>query len=1047
MEENLERATAVLYDQHANPALHAQATAFCTEIQNSPEGWQICLKLFVREPPSTDIARFFCLQTLEDLLRRRYATLGSNQRIFLRQTLWSYLTQQMNPAEKVFIRNKFVQAVVLLFANQYPSEWPSFFDDLLSLIRGQASAERQALMVDSFLRISHAIDDEVANQMIARDPKETARNTLIKDAMRETANVQLTETWREVLMSSYQSSAETADACLRLFARYVSWIDINLVVSESFIAALYQFLGQESLRSAACDCLTEIVGKGMLPLDKLNLVQALNVTSVLEGLDSEDLDFSEQVGRLINVFGLELCQIWDATAANPEARDASFALLQQVFPFLVKYLGSETDEASTNLFPFLQAYTTVLKSYIRIKGEDSIHQFKDNILALLRTIILKMKYDEDANHAFGDAAGPTDAEFIEMRKNLKKHFDAVGAIDKSLFVSFITSVVSDTFDKYSSEPSSVSWSDAELALHLVYICGESIQGPGQFSTGEGASLALAPLGQMISKMITSNVSQHPHVSIPFEFFENVARYPLFFETFPAYIPSVLEAFVDRRGLHNDVNFIRIRAYYLFRQFVHALKSKLSPFVNDVLNNIQGLLVVSRPPPFKVPASIDEDSVGMPFDSQLYVYEAVGILISVDGVPTEKQAELLQVGALEMGGSVYMWLTLQRTVAQAVLTPLMHQTEEIMRNELYKRDTPDNVVFTLQLNHLIRAIGSISKGFPDVDHLGRVTQGVPPWVSVFQQALTVVAAVLERMHESELIRDASRFAFQRMVGCMGHDILNSIGPLVTAGLLTNSTRRELVDFLPFISHITHKFKPAVFPIMNELIGPLLERVYASLNLPVEGTDDAMSLQELRKGYLNLLAQIFNSDMEGILVTEQNMPQLNTVLQSVLHFVKESGDPSSQKLAFSVLSKCVISWGAGDEAQINGASLPKNPKTGKPEKPAKLLAATAPKSALPGFESFLYGSILPILFQVPLNAAYDPKDGQCYLVMSEIASLHKTAFVAQGGKYVEYLRGRFLPEMGCDPRSAEAFLDALQNKDNKGLREVLAAFLSEHRKTHR
>ncbi|KAJ3162686.1 pre-tRNA nuclear export protein [Geranomyces michiganensis] len=1025
MEENLERATEVLYDQHANPALHAQATAFCTEVQNSPEGWQICLKLFVREPPSTDIARFFCLQTLEDLLRRRYATLNPEQRIFLRQTLWNYMTRQMNAAEKVFIRNKFVQAVVLLFANQYPSEWPSFFDDLISLIRGQASAERQALMIDSFLRISHAIDDEVANLMIARDQKETARNTVIKDAMRETANVQLTETWREILMSSYQSNAETADACLRLFARYVSWIDINLVVSEPFIAALYQFLGHESLRSAACDCLTEIVGKGMQPLDKLSLVQALNVTSVLEGLDSEDLDFSEQVGRLINVFGLELCQIWDATAANPEAREASFALLQQVFPFLVKYLGSEADEASTNLFPFLQAYTTVLKGYLKIKGEESIHEFKDNILALLRTIILKMKYDEEANHAFGDAAGPTDAEFIEMRKNLKKHFDAVGAIDQSLFVSFITSVVSETFDKYSSNPAQVSWSDAELALHLVYICGESIQGPGQFSTGEGPSLALAPLGHMISKMITSNVSQHPHVSIPFEFFENVARYPPFFETFPDYIPSVLEAFVDRRGLHNEVNFIRIRAYYLFRQFVHALKSKLSPFVNDVLNNIQDLLVVSRPPPLKLPASIDEDSVGMPFDSQLYVYEAVGILISVDGVPTEKQAELLQ----------------------AVLSPLMHQTEEIMRNELYKRDTPDNVVFTLQLNHLIRAIGSVSKGFPDVDHVGRLTQGVPPWVSVFQQALTVIAAVLERLHESELMRDASRFAFQRMVGCMGHDILNSIGPLVTAGLLTNSTRRELVDFLPFIIHITHKFKPAVFPIMNDLIGPLLERVFASLNLPVEGTDDALSLQELRKGYLNLLAQIFNSDMEGILVTEQNMPQLNTILQSVLHFVKEAGDPSSQKLAFSVLSKCVISWGAGDEAQINGASLPKNPKTGKPEKPAKLLAATAPKSALPGFDSFLYGSILPILFQVPLSAAYDPKDGQCYLVMSEIASLHKTAYVAQGGKYVEYLRSRFLPEMGCDPRAAEAFLDALQHKDNKGLREVLAAFLSEHRKTHR
>lgn len=55
-------------------------------------------------------------------------------------------------------------------------------------------------------------------------------------------------------------------------------------------------------------------------------------------------------------------------------------------------------------------------------------------------------------------------------------------------------------------------------------------------------------------------------------------------------------------------------------------------------------------------------------------------------------------------------------------------------------------------------------------------------------------------------------------------------------------------------------------MNDLFGPLMERIFSSLNQPVDGTDDALSLLELRRGYLNLLAQVFNSDMEGILITE-------------------------------------------------------------------------------------------------------------------------------------------------------------------------------------
>ncbi|TPX58420.1 hypothetical protein PhCBS80983_g03131 [Powellomyces hirtus] len=1023
MEESLERATAVAYDPSSDPAIAAQATAFCTQVQNSQDGWQMCLKLFVRVPRSTDVARFFCLQTLEELLRRRYTSLQPNHRMLLRQTLWNYLTQQMESDEILFIRNKFVQGVVLLFANQYPSEWPSFFDDLLSLLKN--GGERQSLMVDVFLRICHAIDDEIANQMIARDPKETVRNTGLKDAMRESAVAQVTSAWGDILMSSYQSNPDIANACLRLFARYVSWIDINLVVSESFVTALYQFLGMEALRTAACDCLTEIVGKGMQPLDKLNLIQALNVTSVLSRLESDDGDFAEQVGRLINILGMELCRIWEESVPFLEAWEASFALLQQVFPYLVQYLGSEIDEASANLFPFLQQYTGVLRQYIKLAGDGASEQMRDYILGLLHTIIMKMKYDENEDHSFGDDAGATDADFMDMRRNLKKHFDAVASISSSIFVSFVTSAVTSTFDKYSNDRNKVSWSDAELALHLVYLCGELTQGPNQFATGEGSSITLAPLGQMLTKMITSNISEYPHVSIPFQFFENVARYPPFFDTFPQYIPSVLEAFVDQRGLHHEVNYIRIRAYYLFRQYVHALKSKLSPYVDTVLNNIQDLLVVELPAPYKLPLHAEEDTAGLPFDSQLYVYEAVGILISLDGLSTDKQAKLLR----------------------AVLTPLMIQTEGIMQNELYKRDSPpDNIVFTLQLNHLIRAIGSISKGFPDVDHVAKAAHDVPPWVEVFQQALGVIAAVLERLHDSELIRDAARFAFQRMVGCMGHDILNHIGPLITAGLLTNSTRRELVDFLPFISHIAHKFKPAIFPIMNELIGPLLERVFASLNQPVEGTDDAMSLSELRKGYLNLLAQIFNSDMEGVLVTETNMPRLNTVLQSILHFVKEAGDPSSQKLAFSVLSKCVISWGAADQNQINGASLPKVGKGGKIDK-SKQLSAMPPKATLPGFDQFIYGSILPILFEVPLNSAFDPKDGQCYLVMSEIASLHKTIYVAQGTKYVEYLNSVYLPSIGCSPDATQRFLIELQQRDNKQLREVLAGFLSDHRKANR
>ncbi len=74
--------------------------------------------------------------------------------------------------------------------------------------------------------------------------------------------------------------------------------------------------------------------------------------------------------------------------------------------------------------------------------------------------------------------------------------------------------------------------------------------------------------------------------MPLIFFENVVRYYQFFEVQPDYIPTILEAFVDSRGLHNVVLQIRVRSWYLFHRYVKLLKSRMGPYVENVLTSIQ-----------------------------------------------------------------------------------------------------------------------------------------------------------------------------------------------------------------------------------------------------------------------------------------------------------------------------------------------------------------------------------------------------------------------------------------------------------------------------
>ncbi|RUS19794.1 hypothetical protein BC938DRAFT_475667 [Jimgerdemannia flammicorona] len=185
----------------------------------------------------------------------------------------------------------------------------------------------------------------------------------------------------------------------------------------------------------------------------------------------------------------------------------------------------------------------------------------------------------------------------------------------------------------------------------------------------------------------TEISTYPHPSVPLQFFENAVRYYQFFEIRPEGIPDVLEAFVDTRGLHHSMRQIRSRSWYLFHRFVKFLRPKMGNYVEIVLGSIQDLLVIQAelpaPSPSGTDSNISANNSGSTFDSQLYLFEAVGMLISHEAIPAEKQVKYLE----------------------AVLNPLVKGIQENMSKEMYN---PEDELFPLQLHHLIMAIGSVAK---------------------------------------------------------------------------------------------------------------------------------------------------------------------------------------------------------------------------------------------------------------------------------------------------------------------------------------------------
>ena len=71
------------------------------------------------------------------------------------------------------------------------------------------------------------------------------------------------------------SDSRLVSECLCVICAYISWIDISLIANERFYTLFIRFMKDQHLRESTCDCLCEIVAKGM---DSSAKVQAYRIS-------------------------------------------------------------------------------------------------------------------------------------------------------------------------------------------------------------------------------------------------------------------------------------------------------------------------------------------------------------------------------------------------------------------------------------------------------------------------------------------------------------------------------------------------------------------------------------------------------------------------------------------------------------------------------------------------------------------------------------------------------------------------------------------------
>ncbi|KAH9222783.1 Exportin-T [Leptodontidium sp. 2 PMI_412] len=1024
MDTQVENAIEIAWNPASDQTLKAQAFDFLNQLRTDASGRQACVTLFTRTPKCSDVVRLVSLDVVNNAIQTQQ--LDAQSLNYIKETLLEYIQRtygsgSQDQADPASLQNKLTQTLTFLFMALYKQGWENFMDDFLSLTSLQNNGSRDNFAgTVLYLRILGSIHDEIADVIISRSTADTKRNTELKDIMRARDVDKVASAWEEILSQWRGQNDSVVEMCLKVIGKWVSWIDISLIVHRGTLNILFDLAGrvnpgnaEDKVRDAAIDTFTEIVAKKMKPADKIGMIVFLNLGTVISQLiaspalhdlrttSSYDTDLAEAVAKLVNNVVFDIVKVLEDPHVETATRAQAEQLIQSFLPLLLRFFSDEYDEICSTVIPSLTDLLTFLR-----KAQPLPPAYSAMLPPVLNAIIQKMRYDETSS--WGNEDEQTDeAEFQELRKRLQVLQKSVAAVDEALYVEILSNVVGTTFQNLEQQGGQMDWRDLDLALHEMYLFGElTVPNGGLYAKSQPSSVAAERLIIMMSTMVKSGIATFAHPAIQLQYMEIVVRYCSFFENQVDFIEPVLEQFV--RLVHHSHIRVKTRSWYLFHRFVKHLRAHVGNVAETVIQSISDLLPIKAEVPNETAdddMSSDESdhSADAAFNGQLYLFEAIGCISSTTTTPVEKQI----------------------LYTRTIMNPLF---SDIERNLEPAKSGDAQAI--LQIHHVIMALGTLAHGFSDwTPGNSSSAQNAPkPEVSAeFSRAAEAILIALESLKSSFDVRSAARASFSRLMGVLGVGILPFLPRYIDGLLSQSSSKDEMAMFLRLLDQVVFGFKKEIYNVLDSLLTPLLQRVFAGLAEPITGTDDEVQLAELRREYLTFVQIILNNDLGAVLVSASNQAFFESLVASVTGLAETvtsgTGNLAASRLAFSVITRMADLWGGPSIASVG---------------PQAINAAIPPAPAFDGFDRFLIERFHPICWAVLREPTFRPAtDAQAKQVLNEIAGLEQMIYMKTGQMFLDHLQQSFFPAMGFN--GTDFIKSMTTSADRKGLAGYLQGFL--------
>ncbi|KAF7814037.1 exportin-T [Senna tora] len=946
--DDLEKAILIIFDESGaiDDGLKKRAKNYCNEIKEKPSICSLCIEKLCFS--NLVQVQFWSLQTLQEVIRARYSSMSPEEKHMIRSSVFSVVCLEgINDKNLVrilegpaFIKNKLAQVLVTLIYFEYPLIWPSVFVDFFPhLSKGN-------VVIDMFCRVLNALDDELISLDYPRTPEELTVAGRVKDAMREQCVAQIVRTWYDIVSRYRNSDQELCTSALDSMRRYISWIDIRLIANDVFIPLLFDLIlvGGLSyqLRGAAVRCLLAVVSKRMESQPKLSLLQSLQISRIFR-LVAEDGD-SELVS--------------DIAALLTGYADEVLDCFKRINTDLLKGVAME-----------LLSYVATLKGFTHLREKDVLH-----LRQILDVILVLICYDPAYRNNLDvlDKIGKEEEDrMVEFRKDLFVLLRSVGRVAPEVTQLFIknslVNAVSSTSDNNVEE--------VEAALSLLYALGESLSDDAMRS---GSVL----LGELMTMLLSTRFPCHSNRVVALVYLETVTRYIKFVQENSQYIPKVLTAFLDERGIHHPNIKVSRRASYLFMRVVKVLKVKLVPFIERILQTLGDTVVQFT--------SLDyttEELSGSEDGS--HIFEAIGLLLGMEDFPPEKQSDYLSF----------------------FLNPLCQQVETLLINaKLLTAEETHAKVAVIQQN--IMAINLLSKGFSE----RLVTASRPAIGLMFKKTLDVLLQVLVVFPKVESLRSKVTSFIHRMVDTLGVSVFPYL-PKALEQLLAESEPKEMVGFLLLLNQLILKFNILVRDILEEIFPAVAGRVFSVI--PRDGlpsgpgavTEEIRELQELQRTLYTFLHVITTHDLSSVFLSPKCSAYMNEVMQLLLYSSCNHKDILVRKACVQIFIRLIKDWCA-------------NPHEEK----------------VPGFRNFVIEAFATncCLYSV-LDRSFEFHDANTLVLFGEIVSAQKLMYDKFGDDFLVRFISKGFSTAHCPTDLAEQYRQELQGNDIRALKSVYQSLI--------